>query len=298
MKMKNPVGALPPLFPALSLLLCLTAPSLWGQVQTPGVITDTGAATITESGPDFRAWQNLDAIRASAPGNGHMVELATGLNYWDGTNWSPSVPQFQPNPQDSSFVAGKVQHQTRISSDINVAGAVGITTPDGQVLSSTPIGIGLFDAASGAFQLIATVTNTPGVMLSSNQVYFENAFSGGACASILYTIEQDSFAQDIIFTGYLDPAAYGFPTNTTRIQIITEFYQPPTPEVLSEPMYVESDPTLRQTMASPDLIDETLTFGRVVFGVGQAYTVPTLLEPSGSASLVGKEMVQTRMALR
>jgi hypothetical protein len=279
-------------FLALSLLASFGTSSVFSQVLSTGTASvQTASAVITESGPDYRVWQSLDPIRASTPGSGRMVELATGMNYWDGTNWSESVAQFKPGAQ--TYVASQVQHRTEISDEINVAGAVSLTTPEGQVINSTPVGIGLYDAASGQSVLIATITNTPGVLVGTNQVYFENAFRGGACASVLYTLERDSFSQDVIFSGYLDPQAYGFPTNTTRIQIITELYQPPTPEILRQPMYVETNTVLRQAMQSPDLIDERLSFDRLVVGVGQAYTQPSLLTPAGSASLVAKEFVQT-----
>lgn len=281
-----------PLVLVAALAHLAASPPGFAQVAVP-VGANAPTAEVVDSGPDYRLWQSLDPARLARPGAGQMVELATGMNYWDGTNWSQSVPSFQPNSQQGAFVASQVQHVTRVSADINVQGAIGLKTPDGQFLSSTPLGIALYDAASGQSLLLATITNTAGVMISSNQVYFDNAFRGGACASVLYTIERDSFSQDIIFSGYLDPAAYGFPTNTTRIQIITELFQPPTPEILRQPMYVETNSLLRQAMASPDLMDETLTFGRLVIGAGQAYTVPSLLEPAGSASLVAKEFTQT-----
>ena len=275
-------------------LACLSAVQITAQViQSAGIGTPNASAVITESGPDYRIWRSLDPARSANPGNGHMVEIATGMNFWNGTNWSESVPAFEASAKRNAFVANRIQHRARVSFDINVQGAISVSTPNGQVLSSTPIAIGLYDAASGQSLVLATITNTPATLVSSNQVYFENAFRGGACASILYTIERDSFAQDIVFSGYLDPAAYGFPTNSTRVQIITEFYQPPRPEVLRQPMYVEGNPILRAAMASPDLMDETLSFDRLVIGVGEAYTLPTLLEPAGAQSLVAKEFTQT-----
>ncbi|HLH56540.1 MAG TPA: hypothetical protein VKY92_23345 [Verrucomicrobiae bacterium] len=222
-----------------------------------------------------------------------MTELATGLNYWTGTNWTESVPDFQASPSDGAFIATRVQHHASISSEINVQGAIGLRAPTGQFLSSTPVGIALYDPVSGQSLLLATVTNTIGTQVSSNQIYFDNAFRGGACASILYTIERDSFAQDIVFSGFLDPAAYGFATNTARIQIITELFGPPAPDVLRQPMYVETNLTARAVMATPDVIDETLTFGDLVIGVGEAYTAPSLLEPSGASTLVAKEFVKS-----
>ena len=251
--------------------------------QVSPIATDTSNIGL-DNGGDFQV------LAAGATGEGRVVELATGLNYWNGTAWSRSVPIFDQNQQDGSFSATKVQHVVHLSQQINVVGAVSVTTGS-QVLSSTPVGIGLYDSLSGQFALIGSLTNCTGVLLSSNQVYFENAYSG-VCASLLYTIEQDSISQDVVFTGKLDPADYGFPAATTRIQLITEFYQPPVPDVVREPVSIESDSTMRNQMASPDLYDETLTFGPLVFGAGLAFTLPGSLDPNAEAGLVAKEFVQ------
>src|SRR5215469_3104888 len=82
----------------------------FSQASPMGTIAQRATPTILESGPDYRSWQRLEPPPGDASGNGHMVELATGMNYWDGTNWITSIPQFQVNPQDMSFIADKVQH--------------------------------------------------------------------------------------------------------------------------------------------------------------------------------------------
>src|SRR5207247_65973 len=92
------------------------------------------------------------------------VELATGMNYWDGKTWSPSDPSFTETP--NAFVAARVQHKVRLSDDLNVPGAVGITTPDGLPLASTPIGIGIYDPVTGQFALAGSVTNCPGALIA------------------------------------------------------------------------------------------------------------------------------------
>jgi hypothetical protein len=111
--------------------------------------------------------------------------------------------------------------------------------PDGIVLHSTPVGIGLYDAASGQSAILAGITDCSGVLVSSNQVVYENAFNeNGVQADVVYTIAQGSFRQDIVFRSRLNPADYDFPTNTTRIQIFTEFYGAPQPDRIVRPIRI------------------------------------------------------------
>src|SRR3989442_1223111 len=79
---------------------------------------------------------------------------------------------------------------------------------------------------SGQSAIIAAVKDCTGVLLGDNRVVYEDAFNGAVCADVLYTIDRDSFSQDVVITGRLDPADWGFSTNAV-LQIFTEFYQPP-----------------------------------------------------------------------
>src|SRR5204862_1767585 len=173
-----------------------------------------------------------------------------------------------------AFIAERVQFKVRLSANLNKIGAVTVVTPDGLTLHSTPAGIGLYDPASGKSAIIAAVTNTFGVLVSDNRVVYENAFAG-ICADVVYTIDRGSFAQDVVITGRLDPADWGFP-RTSRIQIFTEFYGPPTPDRILRPLYIEQNPIVRNRMVSPDLLDEVLGFGEFVLGTGRAATLANM----------------------
>jgi hypothetical protein len=148
------------------------------------------------------------------------------MNYWDGKQYVPSDPRFDLGTD--SFVADRVQHTVKISANLNQTGAVKLVTPDGKRLNSTPVAIALYDAQSGESLVIGTITNCAGVLVDDNRIVFQNAFAG-VCADIVYTLEQGSFEQDVVLTGRVDPADYGFPAKTTRIQIYTEFYDAPRP---------------------------------------------------------------------
>jgi hypothetical protein len=262
----------------------LQAVTLYAQQPGSSLAATPDKSPTPVIGPHSRTW-NLTGTPT--------VELATGMNYWDGKSWSPSDPTFTETP--NAFIANRVQHKIRLSADLNVPGAVHVTTPDGLSLSSTPVGIGIYDPVSGQFALIGSVTNCPGALIANNQVLYDNAFLG-ACASVFYTIEPGTFEQDVVFTGRLDPTVYGFKVDDKsrlQIQILTEFYQPPDPDVITQPLYVETNPAVRQQMVTPDVLDETIGFGEFVLGIGRAFVTPSIAATNGVGAAVAKELIKT-----
>jgi len=227
--------------------------------------------TLTQVGPHSRVWGNSAGQT--------VTEIATGLNYWDGNQWVPSVPGFAPTPDGSAFVADQVQDPTRVAKNLNCEGAVSVATPDNVPITSTPFAIGLYDAATGKSAIIATITNTTGVQSDANTIVYDRALVGGGfAASIVYLIDAASFHQDVVFTGFnptFNPTNWGFAessTNTLEIEIYTEFYSFPQALFLTNVLFTQEDPNIRASMVSPDLVDLTLDFGDYVFGPGRAYT--------------------------
>ena len=53
---------------------------------------------VVSVGPDERIWSTGDS-----QSNRRIVEIGTGMNYWDGQDWVPSEPAFQATA--SGFVA-------------------------------------------------------------------------------------------------------------------------------------------------------------------------------------------------
>jgi len=257
--------------------------------------TDSAVPTLKSIGPDRKIWTKAEAMqaplqesRADSIGpvaNNSIVEVETGMNYWDGIQWAPSDPTFDLT--DDSFVAQRLQYKLRLFAELNSAGAVTLTTRDNVVLKSTPVAIGLYDAQSGKSVIISAITNTGGVLVNSNVVVFENAFTGVA-ADVVYTINKGSFEQDVVIKGNWSPADYGFSTNTTRVQIYTEFFDAPAPEKVRRPLRVEANRAIRDSMATPDLVDDVLGFGEFVLGTGKAALAGS---DSGSSALVVKEFV-------
>src|ERR1051325_1515553 len=170
----------------------------------------SGPMTLSQAGPDSEVWtssntstQRVSLTNAPAAKPRQIVHLATGLNYWDGTQWSRSQAFFHPSTEGDAFVADQVQHATRLEAQLNTASAVSIVLPDGgtNVLHSTPVAIGIYDPASGTSAILASVTNSTATLITSNKVLYANAFQeNGVCASVTYTIKNGSFAQDVTIT--------------------------------------------------------------------------------------------------
>jgi len=224
-----------------------------------------------------------------------QVEVASGLNYQAARTgqWQPAAPAFSLTADGSSFTAQQVQHRAWMSSEINVKSAISIRMGDGLELDSTPLAIGLLEPANNNFMVLAGLTNAVGAPLATNQVVYPNAFSGHVCASVVYTISQSTFEQDVVLTSSLDfdPYQAGFSTNCW-LQIITEVYNGPVPDRLVNPVYIESDPAVRAASANPDRVDQTLGFSGFVMGPGYAFTAPTAQHTNGLAVPMFKQFVQ------
>ena len=257
-------------------------------------VSEISPYAVSERGAHYQVWSKV-TTQTSAAGEtlyttNFFIERASGMNYWNGQQWTPSNPSFQVSPDGSTAMASQVQNKVSLAANLNTnGGAVTVNTADGLTLNSTPVGIALYDAASGNFATIAWITNCAGYLVNSNKIVYSNAFAG-LCADVVYTSECGAFHQDVMINGHLDPAEYGFPTNTTRIQILTEYYQPPMPQAVSRLLQVQTNQTLRASMASPDLVDSTLGFGEFVLGPGRAYTAASG-DPTFGGVPVGKQFI-------
>jgi hypothetical protein len=220
------------------------------RAQTNTVPATVPYSIISQDG-NSRTWEKIE-YEVSPSGNviphkHHVVEVATGLNYWDGKKWRPSVPCFQFSADGQSVFANSVQHKVKLSANLNANSSVNITTPDGIALHTTPVAIGLYDEENSNYVIIAAITNCSGTLVSSNQIVYQDAFDNVA-ADIVYTLKRESFSQNVVLKQYIDPADYGCSSNSL-IQIFTEFYNSPEPIVGKR----------------------KLRFGQLVFGQGRAF---------------------------
>jgi hypothetical protein len=280
--------------PIVGCLALAVAGVVWNGQQAQAAQAAAGEGddfAIVSRGPHGRTWMNSGGQR--------VEEIATGLHYWNAQlqEWTPSDPSFVVSADGTAFEATKLLAPVRLSRNLDVVDAVTVTTPDNVTLRSSPIGIGLYDSASGRSLIVASITNVEGVLVDQQDVVFPNAFVGGGfAASVVYSVDSGAFMQDVVFTGFtqhFDPTVWGFAassTNTLWLQIFTEFYAPPQPQMRTNLIYAETNRAIRASMASPDLVDYSLDFGNYVFGPGKAYTANTNVGPKGGV-IVAKDFV-------
>ncbi|PWU09575.1 MAG: hypothetical protein C5B50_27065, partial [Verrucomicrobia bacterium] len=261
----------------------------------PAAPLSASGARLVEAGPHhcvFEAPAATNGVSANSPfsqptsgfskpsvafSKRRITSVASGMNYWDGVQWSPSQSRFEV--RSNYFVSDKTYCRVQLAPDLNTVGAVTASTPDGTTLVSTPIAVAIYSPSTGEQQVIGTITNSAGVLSSTNVVTYENAFSG-ISASLVYRIERGSFHQDLVLTAALDPSAYGFGSDS-RIEVISEFYGGASPQ------------TVTNSARSGNAPDTTPSFGVMTFGAGRAFSAANGQTNAVVSAPVAKQFIST-----
>ena len=267
-------------------IILLAIGSVGLQAQTPTTTATQGnvpAPTdyqIVQQDGNSRVWQR--EIYEQEP-NGQIVarphkftELATGLNYKDSSTgqWQPSKEEIDIQP-DGTLAATQGQHQVYFPGNI-YGGEIELVQPNGVQLHSCPVGLSYDDGSNTV--LIAVLTNSIGQLVGSNQVIYTNAFVG-LDADLLYNYTKAGLEQDVVIRAQPPtPASLGLNPDTTRLQVLTEFFDPPRPG--------QTTSTLPE-QAGLALTDDTLDFGTMQMIPGKAF----MLGDDSPSAQVGKSWV-------
>jgi hypothetical protein len=233
------------------------------------IITTTQAQTASSSSDyhiisraaDSQVWQRTtyetNQTSQVIPNVHQYTELASGLNYLKDGQWTPSKAEIDILPNGTAE-AVQGQHQAYFPGDI-YNGEIEQITPDGEKLNSQPLGLSYDDGTKTVF--IAVLTNSVGYVEGSNVVIYPNAFVG-VKADLRYTYTKAGFEQDVILQEQPpSPAAYGLNPATTKLQVLTEFFNPPQPQIEA------------RQMANGETDDEDLTFGAMRMIPGRAFGI-------------------------
>jgi hypothetical protein len=247
---------------ALVLFLLFCAGICQGQAPPPTATNQLDASNYVcvQSGPNSKVWQST-FLSTDASGNvttnvQSYTELATGICYLSNGQYVDSVEQVDPVPGGAQAVQGRYQVQWALNAK-TPGGAVNVTTADGKQLASTVFGLAYYDVASGSNVAIAGLTNCNGAIVAPNQVLYAGAFSN-LNADVLYTHTKAGMSQDIVLhQAPLPPDTYGLSDATTILQVYTEFFTPPQPQITAVTNGNITD-------------DQILDFGDMKMGPGQA----------------------------
>ncbi len=260
------------LMKAIILATAITISTGWlaaGQVTAPSDRLSEVDYSVIERGPHHRIMQRttVETNKAGVVSTrvNSYTELATGLHYLaeDG-QWAESREEIEILPKDAGAVARQGQHKVIFPPDI-YDGAIQMYLPDGQCLRSRVLGLSYYDTASGKSVLIAETTNSVGELHGSNVVIYPE-FLTDFRASLRLTYTKSGFEQDIILLEQPpSPKEWGMDPATTKLQVLTEFFDPPQPGKRELPV--------TDSKGNPST-DEVLDFpGDMQMGFGKAFSL-------------------------
>src|SRR6266478_1288543 len=243
--------------------ICAQAQSL--QTATAVVdSTNSGSYAVSELGPNHQVWQRINA-QTNDSGEvtyqtNSFTEMATGMHNLVNGQWVDSSEAIQITADGG--VPNNSQHQVDFTANINTIGAIDLTMPDGNPLRSHILGLSYLDPTTGQFVLIANLKDSTGQVTGAlnNQVVYADAFDGGFKADVVYRNTKAGIEQNILLKEQLpSPAAFGLNPANTRLQVMTEFLNPPTARVT------------RATTPDGVTVDQMVDFGQMCIGQGQAF---------------------------
>ena len=245
---------------------------------------------IAERGPHHRVWRTVTSSFTQAGREiyrtNSYTELATGMHYFKDGTWQNSKEEIELF--EGGAVARQGQHSVIFLPNINTAGAIDLLAVDGNRFRSHILGVAYTDAATGQNTLIASIKDSIGQLVAPNQIIYPDAFTDFK-ADVRYTYTKDGFEQDIILReNPPSPAEYGMNPDTTRLEVWTEFIDPPAPVKELLTLRQQPDPAIRASMAEPDFTDEILKFGAMSINTGSAFPLE-----NNPAADVDPEAVQT-----
>ncbi|HRT09334.1 MAG TPA: hypothetical protein P5038_11095 [Candidatus Paceibacterota bacterium] len=218
-----------PILLAFGVGLAALAPQL-GAAQE-----DKSPWVVRERGPDHRVWEQV--VREPHPWGGSIArinrftELATGMHVWDGASgWREAAAELVLAPGEAR--SERTRHRLAVQGNLNCRGSVVITTPRGQVLRASLLGLSYWDAASGKSVLLAEVKDSPGALLPSKEgVVFADSFTDFAVETV-YVNRVGAVEQLVVLReAPPPPEEWGLDPASTLLQVITEFVDRPAPRV-------------------------------------------------------------------
>jgi len=211
------------------------------------------------------------------------VAIQNGMCYWQNGAWTDSEEFFELSPDGTAAYAEHGQHVAVASANLNSEGAIEITTPIPEqfTLRANLLGLALYDASTSQWLWIATVKDSIGELLPPdyNSIVYRDVLDTIKCDA-RYSYRKGAWEQDLILRQNISPKDYGLSEEFCRLVVITEWLQPPPPQISQTLLKKEFDPQRSAQMLDPDVLDDTVTFGQMSMILGKAYL---LNDPTASA---------------
>ena len=199
-----------------------------------------GSYAVVENGANYRIWQK-NTVQNGTNSISSYTEMATGM-YYTNSNGQLVESKEEIDTYPQGAIARQGQYQVIFANNLNSAGAIDQQTPDGKRLRSNILGLAYYDTSTSNSVLIAQIQNSQGELISSNQVLYPNAFAG-MNADVRYTYKKGSFEQDVVLRAQPPaPESFGLNSQSTEIEVLTEFINPPQASVVEDAVKTNSLP--------------------------------------------------------
>ncbi len=225
---------------------------------------------VAERGPHHRIWQRITAqtnrLGRTAYHTNSYTELASGVCVQQNGQWVDASAGIVVAADASTAHATNTAHHLHYSANPNTQRVppLQLVTPDGKILNSRVYGLGYLDIATGRSVLVSELQDCIGQILPPDQVLYTNALIGDCAADILYKNTLAGSEQFIILQQQPPPPEeFGLNSSSTMLEVLTEFFNPPTPIITSN--YYSAGP------GGPVFMDESLDFGAMKIGPGRAF---------------------------
>ena len=97
-------------------------------------------------------------------------EIATGLHYFENGEWLDTQELIEPG--EGGAVARRGPHKVRFAAQLNTAGSITLTDPEGRVFRSHPLALYYMDATDGRYEMIAQIKDSTAVLVSDNELVY------------------------------------------------------------------------------------------------------------------------------
>lgn len=191
----------------------------------------------------------------------HYTTIATGMNVQaaDGS-WAPASSEIEVNSAGGA-IGKKTRHMLQFSSDITDATGPVRFTVGGKLFRTKPLCISYWDSATGKSVLIAEFRSTTATLAQGdNKIVWKDCATDFKCNLI---IENQLAGMDQCLEILEQPPApseFGLNDQTTRLQLITEFFNPPA--------------ATKHTIKKDGIADDGfLDFGNAIMPPGKAFKV-------------------------
>jgi hypothetical protein len=302
-----PLG--PIIISAALLLLPLLAPAQGIPAPTTAVPTVTHSdqtgrrmtgPAVVERGPHHKVWQRFE-IETGPDGKEFRMprqytELASGMHYLENGQWKETREEIEI--KNGVAVADHGPHKVRFAPNLNSAGAIEVTTPDGKVVRSHVLGLSYDDPVTGKMVVIAEVKDCIGKVVPPNQVIYEDAFDD-VKADVRITYTKSGMEQDVILREQIPntPEDYGLSSASTRLQVLTEFLDAPVVRARSRGSSTVKTGNGRNAHSgavTQESDDEDISFGSMRMGRGRAFALEEETPKGGSSSPAGLPSLSRR----